>query len=147
MDTQIDPATLLACTSEIVATYAANNDGLDSAGLVSLISQVHEALRQSASSVSGAGAEAVYQPAISVRRSVTNDKLFSLIDGKPYSSLKRHLRTNGLTPDEYRARYKLPADYPMVAPGYSARRSEMAKSNGLGVKPGKKRGRKPAAKG
>ncbi|RYF07234.1 MAG: transcriptional regulator, partial [Oxalobacteraceae bacterium] len=76
-----------------------------------------------------------YTPAVSVRKSVASpDHIISLIDGKPYRTLKRHLSTNGLTPAEYRERYGLKADYPMVAPSYAASRSEMAKSIGLGRK-------------
>lgn len=74
-----------------------------------------------------------YTPAVSARKSLSNpDRIVSMIDGKPYSSLTRHLKANGLTPDEYRQRYGLRADYPMVAPGYSKRRSEMSKRLGLG---------------
>ena len=74
-------------------------------------------------------------PAVSVRKSLADpDRIISMIDGKPYRSLKRHLSRHGLTPDEYRARYGLKPDYPMVAPGYSAARREMAHSIGLGRK-------------
>ena len=73
-----------------------------------------------------------YTPAVSVRKSLANpDRIISMIDGKPYRSLKRHLGRHGLTPVEYRARYGLKPDYPMVAPGYSAARREMAHSIGL----------------
>lgn len=78
-----------------------------------------------------------YTPAVSVRKSLASpDKIISMIDGKPYSTLRRHLTANGLTPEEYRQRYGLKTDYPMVAPGYSASRSEHAKRLGLGRKPG-----------
>ncbi len=76
-----------------------------------------------------------YTPAVTVRKSLASpDHIISLIDGKPYRTLKRHLATNGLTPAEYRERYGLKADYPMVAPSYAASRSAMAKSIGLGRK-------------
>jgi predicted transcriptional regulator len=76
-----------------------------------------------------------YEGAVTVRKSLASpDHILSMIDGKPYKALKRHLSTNGLTPDEYRARYNLKADYPMTAPTYSAARSEMAKRIGLGSK-------------
>ena len=76
-------------------------------------------------------------PAVTVRKSLaSNDHIISLIDGKPYKTLRRHLSTNGLTPEEYRARYNLKADYPMVAPAYSEARRAMAKKIGLGRKPG-----------
>jgi predicted transcriptional regulator len=76
-------------------------------------------------------------PAVTVRKSLaSSEHLISLIDGKPYKTLRRHLSTNGLTPEEYRARYNLKADYPMVAPAYSEARRAMAKKIGLGRKPG-----------
>lgn len=84
----------------------------------------------------GAGAaQSEFTPAVSVRKSLASpDHILSMIDGKPYKSLKRHLSGHGLTPAEYRARYGLKSDYPMVAPGYSAQRREVAKRLGLGRK-------------
>lgn len=80
--------------------------------------------------------EAAYTPAISVRKSLASpDHIISMIDGKPYRSLRRHLSTNGLTPDEYRQRYTLKADYPMVSPSYSESRRAMVKKIGFGRKP------------
>ena len=80
-----------------------------------------------------------YTPAVSARKSLASrDHIISLIDGKPYKTLRRHLTTNGLTPEEYRARYNLKADYPMVAEAYSEARRTMAKSIGLGRKPAPK---------
>lgn len=77
-----------------------------------------------------------YTPAVTARKSLANpDHIISMIDGKPYKTLRRHLSTNGMTPDEYRARYNLKADYPMVAPSYSEARRTMAKRIGLGRKP------------
>jgi predicted transcriptional regulator len=77
-----------------------------------------------------------FDPAVTVRKSLSDpDRIISMIDGKPYTSLKRHLSKHGLTPDEYRARYRLKADYPMVAVGFSARRRELAERIGLGRKP------------
>lgn len=74
-----------------------------------------------------------YTPAVSVRKSLSDpDRIVSMIDGKAYSSLRRHLKANGLTPDQYRQRYGLKADYPIVAPGYSKQRSEAAKRLGVG---------------
>lgn len=76
-----------------------------------------------------------YQPAVTVRKSLASkDHIISMIDGKPYRTLRRHLSTHGLTPEEYRRRYNLKADYPMVAENYSAQRREMAKKIGLGSK-------------
>ncbi|MGR6330023.1 MucR family transcriptional regulator [Sphingomonas sp. XXL09] len=87
--------------------------------------------------------EAEYTPSVSVRKSLASpDVIFSMIDGKPYKTLKRHLATNGLTPDEYRKRYNLKSDYPMVAPSYGEARRQMAKKIGLGRKPGQTPGHK-----
>jgi predicted transcriptional regulator len=80
-----------------------------------------------------------YTPAVTVRKSLGSpDHIISLVDGKPYKTLKRHLSTHGLTPAQYRERYDLKADYPMVAPAYAATRRELAKKIGLGRKPGQK---------
>ncbi|MDF0491563.1 MucR family transcriptional regulator [Sphingobium sp. H39-3-25] len=82
-----------------------------------------------------AAAESTYKPAVSIEESLASpDQILSLIDGKPYKALKRHLSTHGLTPAEYRARYGLPAGYPLVAPSYSAARREVARKLGLGSK-------------
>lgn len=90
----------------------------------------------------GAAAESAapeYTGAVTVRKSLANpDVIISMIDGKPYKTLTRHLSTNGLTPEEYRNRYGLKADYPMTAPSYSEMRREMAKKIGLGRKPGQR---------
>ncbi|SOB79714.1 transcriptional regulator, MucR family [Sphingomonas guangdongensis] len=87
-------------------------------------------------------------PAVSVRKSLASkDHIISMIDGKPYKTLRRHLARHGLTPEQYRERFGLKADYPMVSESYSNARREMAKKIGLGRKPGMKRGRaKPEAK-
>lgn len=95
----------------------------------------------------GAAAVEEFVPAVSVRKSLASkDHIISLIDGKPYRTLRRHLSTHGLTPEEYRARYNLKPDYPMVAESYSEQRREMAKKIGLGSKgvTRKKRAAKPA---
>lgn len=101
-------------------------------------------------SAPAAQAEAGYVPAVTVRKSLASkDHILSMIDGKPYRTLRRHLSTHGLTPDEYRERYGLKADYPMVAESYSEARRAMAKTIGLGRKPGQvakaKAPAKPAA--
>ncbi|UZK67779.1 MucR family transcriptional regulator [Sphingomonas sp. M1-B02] len=88
-----------------------------------------------------------FTPAVSVRKSLASrDHIISLIDGKPYKTLTRHLSKHGLTASEYRARYGLKADYPTTAPAYSEKRREMAKKIGLGKKPGQKRGKAAAAR-
>ena len=103
---------------------------------------MYEAVSKLAESWEQASAEASeeeYVPAVSVRKSLASpDHIISMIDGKPYKTLRRHLATNGLTPQEYRARYNLKADYPMVAESYSESRRAMAKRIGLGRKPGAK---------
>ncbi|HTV71016.1 MAG TPA: MucR family transcriptional regulator [Rhizobiaceae bacterium] len=100
---------------------------------------VSELSSSSAASAEPAGLSDEYVPAVTVRRSLASkDHIISLIDGKPYKALRRHLTTHGLTPEEYRARYNLRPDYPMVAASYSEQRREMAKKIGLGRKPGQK---------
>jgi len=99
------------------------------------------ALLGSTSPVEEAPAEAEHTPAVSVRKSLASkDHIISMIDGKPYKTLRRHLATNGMTPAEYRERYGLKPDYPMVAENYSESRRAMAKKIGLGRKPGEKKG-------
>ena len=138
-------------TAEIVASYVANNS-VAQAGLGELIASVHTALT-TLGQPAPEPAAAKPTPPVSIRKSVTPDYLISLEDGQQYKSLKRHLAGKGLTPSEYRHKWGLPADYPMVAPNYSAARSEMARTIGLGRKrsepePAKKEtnGRRRAAK-
>jgi predicted transcriptional regulator len=119
-------------TSDIVAAYVANNS-LRIADLPALIHSVHAALAQLASGpVNSAPPAEKQEPAVSIRKSITPDYFVCLDDGKKFKSLRRHLATLGLTPDQYRAKWNLPADYPMVAPNYAAQRSELAKKSGLG---------------
>lgn len=135
-ETQTD---ILDMTVGIVANYLSNNR-LDPDQVGALITATHAAL----SNLGQPEPEPVevYERATSaqVRKSMTDDGLVSFIDGRTYKTLKRHLSTNGLTPNEYKERYGLPDSYPIVAPAYSAARSAMAKSIGLGAK-----GRKPKA--
>ena len=119
-------------TADIVAAFVANN-ALPIADLPSLIQSVHAALAQLASGPAiSAQLEEKKEPAVSIRKSITPDFLVCLDDGKKFKSLRRHLAGLGLTPDQYRAKWSLPADYPMVAPNYAAQRSELAKRSGLG---------------
>lgn len=110
---------------------------------------MHEAVTNLSSSTSPAPVEesaGEYTPAVSVRKSLASkDHLISMIDGKPYKTLRRHLAGHGLTPDEYRTRYGLKPDYPMVAENYSQARRDMAKKIGLGRKPGRTAAAEPAA--
>jgi len=119
-------------TAGVVAAYVANNS-LRIADLPALIHAVHAALTQLAGGPGNSAPPAETQePAVTVRKSITPDYLVCLDDGKKFKSLRRHLATLGLTPDQYRVKWSLPPDYPMVAPNYSAARSEMAKRIGLG---------------
>ena len=123
---QLDFASI---TADIVSSYVANNS-VHRADLPNVIASVHAALQ---GLVAPKPVEPEKpQPPVSIRKSITPDFLISLEDGKKYKSLKRHLGRLGLTPDQYRAKWELPADYPMVAPNYAAKRSELAKSSGLG---------------
>jgi predicted transcriptional regulator len=123
-------------TSEIVAAFVSNNE-TTSAELPALIHAVHRAL--SGVTVAAPEPEPRKDPAVSVRRSVTPDYLICLEDGRRFKSLKRHLRTKyDMSPEEYRSKWGLPKDYPMVAPNYAAARSALAKNMGLG-----KGGRQP----
>jgi len=118
-------------TAKIVAAYVANNT-LAIDDLPDLISLIHDALISAADDPAPLQPEAL-KPAVPVRKSVTPDYIICLEDGKAMKMLKRHLKNAyGLTPEEYRARWGLPSDYPMVAPNYSKRRSEFAKTFGLG---------------
>ncbi len=126
----------LEMTTEIVAAYVSNNS-VPLADLAALIHSVHAAVSGLGKAARPTPAAEPLQPAVSVRKSVTQDYIVCLENGKRFKSLKRHLQTTfGLTPAQYRAKWGLPADYPMVAPGYAAARSELAKGMGLGRKAG-----------
>jgi len=131
---------LITLTSDIVAAHVSNNT-LSVEEVPTLISTVYGAL-------AGLGGSAPVEetrpePAVSVRASVKRDHLVCLEDGKKMKMLKRHLMTeHGMTPDDYRQRWGLAADYPMVAPEYAETRRDLAVKIGLGRKPGQKRGRK-----
>lgn len=125
-------------TVQLLSAYLSNNT-VPSGDLAELIATTRSALGASDNAVP-AVEEETYEPAVSIRKSLASrDVIISMIDGKSYKMLKRHLSLHGLTPAEYRARYNLPADYPMVAAAYSERRREVAKTLGLGRK-----GRQPA---
>ena len=127
-------------TCEIVAAHVSNND-VAVADVPTLIRSVHEAL-------SGLGEpaqpeEQPPEPAVSIRNSVKPDYIVCLEDGKKLKMLKRYLNTKyDMTPEQYRERWNLPADYPMVAPNYAEKRRTLAKEIGLGRKPGQGRGRR-----
>jgi predicted transcriptional regulator len=122
---------VIEMTADIVSAYVGNNT-IATGDLPALIQSVHRAL----SNITG-GAEPVEvapkEPAVPVRRSITPDYLVCLEDGRKFKSLKRHLRTKyNMSPEEYRAKWNLPKEYPMVAPNYAKARSELAKQMGLG---------------
>jgi predicted transcriptional regulator len=131
----------------MVAAFVSNNS-VPSSGLPALIQTIHDALTNLSSGAASAVAkEEAKEPAVPIRKSIAPDYLICLDDGKKFKSLKRHLAALGMTPEQYRAKWKLPSDYPMVAPEYAAKRSELAKAIGLGQvrrQPGpRKRGRPP----
>jgi predicted transcriptional regulator len=124
---------LVQLTADIVSAYVSNNK-IGSAELGQLIEEVHSALVRAPSAAATPEPEP-REPAVPIRKSITPDYIVSLEDGRKFKSLKRHLKnTYGLTPEEYRAKWGLPRDYPMVAPNYAKARSELAKSMGLGRK-------------
>jgi predicted transcriptional regulator len=134
----------LALASDVVAAYVAHNS-LARPDLPALIAAVHGAL-------TGLGRPAAPatekpEPAVPIKKSITPDYLISLEDGKQYKSLKRHLRTQyNMTPEQYREKWGLPVDYPMVAPNYAKARSELARSMGLGQKRASKKGARKGSK-
>jgi predicted transcriptional regulator len=125
---------LVELSASVVGAYVSHN-ALSATDVPKLIAQVHAAL----AALAGTPAveiEPELRPAVSPRKSITPDYLICLEDGKKFKSLKRHLKTEyNMTPEEYRAKWGLPPDYPMVAPNYSEARSRLAKSIGLGRKP------------
>jgi predicted transcriptional regulator len=123
--------TFIALTASIVSAYVSNNP-VASSELPALIGQVHSALTRVSSGQGEVPSEPL-KPAISLKKSVTPDHIVCLEDGKKFKSLKRHLRTQyNMTPEQYREKWGLPPDYPMVAPNYAAARSSLAKQMGLG---------------
>lgn len=118
-------------TADIVSAYVSNNS-VSAGDIPGLINQVHSALMRVSAGQVDAPAEPL-KPAISVKKSITPEHIVCLEDGKKFKSLKRHLRTQySMTPEQYREKWGLPPDYPMVAPNYAAARSELAKQMGLG---------------
>jgi predicted transcriptional regulator len=133
MAEQLGSDQLVSIAADIVSAYVSNNP-VPSSDLPTLIGSIHKSLSALAMGEEPASAEPL-KPAVSVKKSVQDDYLICLDDGKKFKSLKRHIGVLGMTPDEYRAKWSLPADYPMVAPAYAAARSSLAKKFGLGRKP------------
>ena len=117
---------------DIVAAYVSHNS-LRAADLPELIASVHASISNLSHDVATHEVKAAENPAVAIKKSITKDHIVCLEDGKKFKSLRRHLSSfHNLTPDEYRAKWNLPSDYPMVAPAYSATRSQLAKESGLG---------------
>ncbi len=131
MMSETTPKGFIDLTASIVSAYVSDY-ATTAAEIPALISQIHAALVR----VSGGSPEAVAEPskpAVSIKKSMTSDYLVCLEDGKRFKSLKRHLRTQyNMSPEQYREKWGLPADYPMVAPNYAVARSQLAKKMGLG---------------
>ena len=118
-------------TAQIVSAYVSNNT-VAAGDIPALINQVHAALTRVTGKPGDAAAEPL-RPAVSIKKSITPEYIVCLEDGKKFKSLKRHLRTQyNMTPEQYREKWSLNADYPMVAPAYAAARSQLAKQMGLG---------------
>lgn len=132
-----DNSDLIALTIDVVAAFVGQNN-MRPEDVPAFIATTHAAIAQLKSAeqgVSSTPAAEEYVPAVSVRKSLASkEHILSLIDGKPYKTLRRHLTKHGLTPDQYRARYKLADSYPMVAENYSAHRRDLANKSGLGRK-------------
>ena len=123
---------LIALSAMIVSAYAAHNN-LTRSELTEVIASTHAALLGLGNETPAAAPVVPLVPAVPIKKSITPDAIICLEDGKAFKSLKRHLRTRyGMTPDEYRTKWSLPHDYPMVAPNYAKERSNLAKRMGLG---------------
>jgi len=147
-DEATDTSAIELATELTIAWLGNPNTRAAPAEASAFLQQMHSAVSALAASPEPVSTEATpeFTPAVSVRRSLASkDHLISLIDGKPYKTLRRHLSTNGLTAEQYRERYGLKPDYPMVAPTYSEARRAMAKKIGLGRKPGQRPGKAASA--
>jgi predicted transcriptional regulator len=126
-------ADLVELTANIISAYVSNNT-VPKEDLSTIIGDVHDALSRASLRLGPAEREEL-RPAVAVKKSVTPDYIVCLEDGKKFKSLKRHLRTHyNMSPEEYREKWGLPHDYPMVAPNYAAARSQLAKQMGLGTR-------------
>ena len=130
-----DQADYIEQAADIVSAFVSHNT-IRASEMPDLIATVHAALASIAAPQPVEEPVPELKPAVSIKKSVTDDYLICLDDGKKFKSLKRHLATLGMTPDEYRTKWGLPKDYPMVAPGYAAHRSQLAKNSGLGNRRG-----------
>jgi predicted transcriptional regulator len=135
------PGSTVELTADIISAYVSSNH-LQVAELPTLIAEVHAALGALAQGPAPAAPAAAKATPAEIRRSIGHDALVSFEDGKPYKTLRRHLTRLGLTPEEYRRKWGLPHDYPMTSASYSERRSELARTLGLGQQ--RRRGRPEA---
>jgi predicted transcriptional regulator len=136
-----DEGSYIQLTANIVSAYVSNNS-VSSTEIPALISQIYSALMRVSNGVQVAAPAEPLKPAVPIKRSITPEYLVCLEDGKKFKSLKRHLRTQyDMTPDQYRTKWNLAADYPMVAPNYAAARSQLAKQMGLGQQRRRRRDR------
>jgi predicted transcriptional regulator len=127
-----DTENYIELAAEIVSAYVSNNS-VPATELASLLGDVHSALLRVAAGVAVPAPVEAAKPAVSPKKSITNDYIVCLEDGRKFKSLKRHLRTQyNMSPEQYREKWNLPADYPMVAPAYAKARSALAKQMGLG---------------
>jgi predicted transcriptional regulator len=137
MDIAVDQQELVSLTADIVAAHVSNNS-VAVEDLPALIQNVHGAL--ASLDPTAASAAPKREPAVSIRASIKPDHIVCLEDGKKLKMLRRHLMTRyNMTPEEYRAKWNLPADYPMVAPAYAERRRDLAKKIGLGTRENRRR--------
>ena len=140
---EIEETTLITLTAEIVSAYVTKNR-LPATGLPELIASISDSISKLGEPASVP--EVAPVPAVNPKKSVHADYIVCLEDGKKFKSMKRHLTSHGLTPQQYRAKWGLAADYPMTAPNYSAKRSPMAKDIGLGQKPAARKSRRKKAR-
>jgi Predicted transcriptional regulator len=144
MSENVTSPNFIELAADIVSAYVSNNS-VPATDLPLLLNSVHSALTKTAQGIAEAPQSAL-TPAVPVKKSITPDFIICLEDGKKFKSLKRHLRTTyNMTPEQYRAKWDLPRDYPMVAPNYAKARSELAKTMGLGQQRRKAEDEKPAA--
>lgn len=130
--TEPDVSDILAMTSEVVAAYVSHNK-VDKADIPGLLEDVFKTMQTLSDPVRIRSSRPRPIPALSVADSVTDEFIYSLEDGQPYKSLKRHLKAKyGMSPEDYKEKWDLPSDYPMVSPAYARERSELAKKSGLG---------------
>lgn len=142
MENKSEPSTdhelLAELTAQVVSAYVGNNT-IPAEELSTLITNVHSALDNTVGNGSSGPVEKP-KPAVNPKKSLTNDYIICLEDGQKFKSLKRHLMSHyGMTPQDYREKWDLPSDYPMVAPAYAEERSRLAREMGLGRKPGKRK--------